>query len=79
VQGTGSAEDTAIGRVPTADAIDVSGLGLSDSVVEQLVKVDEQDWRDELPLIEGHYEKFGDRLPQALKDELENLEKRLAN
>jgi len=59
--------------------IDVSGLGLSDDVVQQLVSVDEQDWRDELPLIEGHYEKFGDRLPQALKDELENLEKRLAN
>jgi phosphoenolpyruvate carboxykinase (GTP) len=79
VQGTGAAEDTAIGRVPTLDAIDVSGLGLAEDVVAQLVKVDEQDWRDELPLIEGHLQTFGDRLPRALKDELENLEKRLAN
>jgi phosphoenolpyruvate carboxykinase (GTP) len=79
VQGTGAAVDTAIGRVPTPDAIDTSGLDLPAGTLEQLVSVDEQDWRDELPLIEGHYEKFGDRLPQALKDELANLEKRLAN
>jgi phosphoenolpyruvate carboxykinase (GTP) len=65
--------------VPTPDAIDTSGLDLPAGTLEQLVSVDEQDWRDELPLIEGHYEKFGDRLPQALKDELANLEKRLAN
>jgi phosphoenolpyruvate carboxykinase (GTP) len=79
VQGTGAALDTAIGRVPTADAIDTTGIDLSADTVEQLVSVDEQDWRDELPLIEGHYEKFGDRLPQTLKDELADLEKRLAN
>jgi phosphoenolpyruvate carboxykinase (GTP) len=65
--------------VPTPDAIDTSGLHLAPGTVEELVSVDEQDWRDELPLIETHYEKFGDRLPQALKDELANLEKRLAN
>jgi phosphoenolpyruvate carboxykinase (GTP) len=79
VEGSGDAVDTAIGRVPTAAAIDTSGLDLPASTLEQLVSVDEQDWRDELPLIEEHYGKFGDRLPQALKDELENLEKRLAN
>ncbi len=79
VQGGGEAVDTAIGRVPTPGAIDTSGLDLAPGTVEELVSVDEQDWRDELPLIETHYEKFGDRLPQALKDELANLEKRLAN
>jgi phosphoenolpyruvate carboxykinase (GTP) len=77
VDGEGDAVDTAIGRVPTTGAIDTSGLDLPASTLAQLVNVDEQDWRDELPLIEEHYDKFGDRLPQALKDELANLEKRL--
>jgi phosphoenolpyruvate carboxykinase (GTP) len=77
-QGKGAAVDTSIGRVPTADAIDISGLDLAPGVVEQLVSVDEQDWRDELPLIESHLAVFGDRLPQTLKDELSALEKRLA-
>jgi len=79
VHGTGGAVDTPIGRVPAVDALDVSGLDLPEGVIAQLTTVDEQDWRDELPLIEAHYEKFGDRLPQALKDELAALEKRLAN
>jgi phosphoenolpyruvate carboxykinase (GTP) len=79
VNGTGGAVDTPIGRVPAPDALDLAGLDLPAATVEQLVSVDEQDWRDELPLIEDHYGKFGDRLPQALKDELANLEKRLAN
>ena len=78
VQGTGEALDTAIGRVPTPSAIDTTGLDLPAATVEQLVAVHEQDWRDELPLIERHYEVFGDRLPQALRDELEALEKRLS-
>jgi phosphoenolpyruvate carboxykinase (GTP) len=79
VAGSGDAVDTAIGRVPTPEAIDTAGLDLSAGTLDELVSVDEQDWRDELPLIEGHYAVFGDRLPQALKDELANLEKRLAN
>ncbi|MEA3018833.1 MAG: phosphoenolpyruvate carboxykinase [Actinomycetota bacterium] len=78
VHGSGDAIDTAIGRVPTPDAIDVSGLGLATGTVEALVSIDEQDWRDELPLIEAHLATFGDRLPRALKDELSSLEKRLA-
>jgi GTP-dependent phosphoenolpyruvate carboxykinase len=31
-----------------------------------------------LPLIEEHYDQFGARLPQALRDELDALGKRLA-
>ena len=34
-------------------------------------------WKAELPSIEEHFAKFGDKLPGKLKDELANLEKRL--
>ncbi|MBA3303017.1 MAG: phosphoenolpyruvate carboxykinase (GTP) [Acidimicrobiia bacterium] len=79
VAGEGEAFDTPIGRVPSADALDLSGLELSPEAVARLVAVDEDEWRDELPRIEGHYAEVGDRLPDKLRQELEDLEKRLAS
>jgi phosphoenolpyruvate carboxykinase (GTP) len=78
VAGTGVAVDTPIGRVPTAEAIDVSGLDLDPAVLELLTTVDAEGWRQELPQLEEHYASVGERLPQALKDQLAALEKRLA-
>jgi phosphoenolpyruvate carboxykinase (GTP) len=77
VAGTGSAVDTPIGRVPTLDAIDRSGLDLDDETMGQILEVDAEAWREELPQIEAHFETFGDRLPEELRDELRELEKRL--
>jgi phosphoenolpyruvate carboxykinase (GTP) len=76
-EGTAAAEETAIGFVPKADAIDVSGLkGVAENMPE-LVKVSKTDWADEVALIEEHYAKFGDRLPKELKNEFEDLKARL--
>jgi phosphoenolpyruvate carboxykinase (GTP) len=76
--GTADAVDTAIGRIPTAESIDVAGLGLDDDEVERVLRVDESEWRNEVPLIEAHYAGLGERVPDELKDELRSLEKRLA-
>jgi phosphoenolpyruvate carboxykinase (GTP) len=70
--------DTPIGRVPTPEALDVSGLDLDPSTVEELVSVDVESWRQEIPQIEDHYAFIGDRLPPELRDELAELQKRLA-
>ncbi len=79
VAGTGDATETPIGWVPTPDALDTSGLDIDRGTLEQLLSVDKDSWRQEVQLINGHFEFIGERLPQAMKDELENLEKRLAN
>ncbi|MEP6893364.1 MAG: phosphoenolpyruvate carboxykinase (GTP), partial [Gaiellaceae bacterium] len=72
------ARDTAIGRLPSPEALPTDGLVLAPGAIEELLSVDEDEWRAELPLIEEHYAKFGDRLPTALHDELDALAKRLA-
>ena len=41
--------------------------------------MDAEAWRGEIQLIEGHYEAVGERLPDELRDELRELEKRLAS
>jgi len=79
VQGDGDAVDTPIGLVPTATAIDISGLDVSPATMTELVEVDPESWRQELPQIEDHYASLGEHLPEALRDELKELEKRLAN
>jgi phosphoenolpyruvate carboxykinase (GTP) len=71
--------DTAIGRLPTEDALPTDGLDLAPGAIAELLSVDEDDWRAELPLIEEHYAVFGDRLPTTLHDELDHLAKRLAD
>ncbi len=72
------ARDTAIGRLPAVGALSTDGLQLNAGALDELLSVDEDEWRAELPLIEEHYSVFGDRLPTALHDELDALAKRLA-
>jgi phosphoenolpyruvate carboxykinase (GTP) len=78
VDGETEAVDTPIGRVPAPDGIDTDGLELDDRAMAGLLEVDADQWRDELTRIEDHYDFVGERLPGAMRDELRELEKRLA-
>jgi phosphoenolpyruvate carboxykinase (GTP) len=78
VAGSGEATETAIGHVPTPEALDTTGLDLDDATLTELLSVDNDAWRQEVDLINGHFEFIGDSLPQAMRDELADLEKRLA-
>ncbi|MDZ7733826.1 MAG: phosphoenolpyruvate carboxykinase domain-containing protein [Acidimicrobiia bacterium] len=78
VAGGGKAVETAIGNVPTTDALDLSGLDLDEETMAKILEVDNDEWRAEIPIIEKHYQFVGERLPVELKDELDHLEKRLA-
>jgi phosphoenolpyruvate carboxykinase (GTP) len=79
VAGDAAAVDTPIGRVPTNEAIDTSGLDVSAATMAKILDVDAEAWRQEIPQIEAHYEHLGDHVPDELRDELRELEKRLAN
>jgi phosphoenolpyruvate carboxykinase (GTP) len=78
LDGAASAVDTPIGRVPAAGALDTDGLDVDPATVSQLLEVDPESWREELPQLEDHYRSLGDHVPQPLRDQLETLEKRLA-
>ncbi len=78
LEGTAEAVDTAIGRVPAAGAIDTTGLDLDAATLATLLSVDNEAWRAEIPQIEAHYDRIGQRLPDEMRDELRELEKRLA-
>ena len=63
--------------MPTPDALDLNNVKLAPGALEKLLEVDIEGWSAEIPLIKEHYEKFDDRLPQGLRDELKALEERL--
>ena len=77
VSGKGEAVETPIGYLPTSGAVDVSGLDVTDAQMEELLHVDVEEWLNEIALIREHYERFGEKLPEALSDELAALEARL--
>jgi phosphoenolpyruvate carboxykinase (GTP) len=79
VTGDGGFTETAIGRVPTADALDTDGLALDADTLARLIAVDNESWRAELDQIDEHYTNLGEHVPAELRDELANLEKRLAS
>ncbi len=74
---TTGAVETPIGRLPGPRDLDMKGIDVPAANIEKLLSVDVAGWRAETPLIRQHFEKFGSRLPQGLRDEVAALEKRL--
>jgi phosphoenolpyruvate carboxykinase (GTP) len=78
LEGEADAVDTPIGRLPPKDALDLTGLSISDAALETLLSVDPEVWAEEAALIPDAYAKFGDRLPAELWSQYEALVQRLA-
>ena len=77
VAGRGAAVETPIGWVPAPGAINVEGLNVSSDALAELVSVDADEWRAEVPGIRDYYERFGDHLPDRLAAQVDDLESRL--
>jgi phosphoenolpyruvate carboxykinase (GTP) len=77
LDGAGEAVETPIGHVPTASALDLTGLDISAADLEAVLRVDKAEWEAELPAVTEWFEKFGDKLPAVLWSELDALRARL--
>lgn len=78
VEGTDKAQETAIGYLPTPDAIDLSGCeGVSAADMEELLTVDKAGWIKEIESIAENYATYGAHLPSALTAQLDELKARL--
>ncbi len=76
--GTAVAHKTAIGYLPDAGSLDITGLKVSSGDLETLLTVDQIGWREAVPQIREHFAAFGDRLPAKLTASLDSLESALA-
>ena len=58
---------------PKPEDIDLTDLDMDIETLRSILKVDKDVWTKEAAEIEEHYKKFGDKLPKALREQLENL------
>ena len=79
LEGTADAVQTPIGFVPTLDAIDRTGIEdeVDDATMAEVLKVDADEWKAEIPLIEEWFNSLGERFPQQLWADLDQLKKAL--
>ena len=78
-EGEVDAQETAIGYLPYAKDINIEGLEGEVTVesLESILDVDKDLWAAEADGIAEFYAKFGDKLPETLKAELETLKANL--
>lgn len=73
IEGNADAVDTPIGLLPAEDGLNLDGLDLSKEAVDQLFAIDPTSWLAECDLTEEYFDKFGDRVPPALRAELASV------
>ena len=81
IEGKGKAQETAIGFLPTPDAIDMDGYvdknrdaACLKATMAALLSVDKEGWKQEIKAVAESYEKLGSRMPFALKAKLAEIE-----
>ena len=76
-KGTAEATETPIGYVPTKGSLNLDGLDISDSTLDQLVEVNHDPWVDELEHMQKFFDQFGYDLPEEFVEEQQALKHRL--
>ena len=66
MDGNAAAIETPIGHVPTVDSLDLEGLKMTRTQIEEALRVDNQEWQAEIPLIEEWFDKIGEKMPTVL-------------
>jgi phosphoenolpyruvate carboxykinase (GTP) len=78
VEGRAEADQSPIGNLPAEGALFLDGLDITPEQVHELFAVDKDSWLAEADLTEEYFDKFGDRVPEALRGELSALRERLS-
>jgi phosphoenolpyruvate carboxykinase (GTP) len=76
-RGEVEAVETPIGLMPSKGSLDLGGLDLNDSLVDELLKVDREGWLRELEDRAAFLQKLGPRLPKEIWDEHHRTKARL--
>jgi phosphoenolpyruvate carboxykinase (GTP) len=75
--GDAEAVETPIGLVPAEGSLNVEGLDIDPDDLAEVLRVDYDLLREQLPQVKAHLAQFGDDLPPEMTAQLDALEKRL--
>jgi phosphoenolpyruvate carboxykinase (GTP) len=77
VDGKAGAKKTPIGYLPNDSDLDLRGLNIPPQDIKQILDVDVEAWKLEIPKMEKFFSQFGDRFPQRLRNQFNDLRTRL--
>jgi len=77
VEGKVGAAETPVGYVPNPGDLDLGGLKVSEAEIAELLRIDVDGWKGEVPEIEAYLDTAGARLPVRMKTQLAELKKRI--
>jgi len=77
VYGEIGAAETALGYLPHPTDIDVTGLDVTPTALQELFAVDRDGWHEAVAGQQEFFKQFGERLPRAMWQESEALARRL--
>jgi phosphoenolpyruvate carboxykinase (GTP) len=78
VKGTLSAQETPLGFMPNYADLNLNGLDISKGTLDKLFEVNTGEWKREIKDIEAFYGQFGERFPNELTRQLDELKKRFS-
>src|SRR2546422_2235424 len=76
VEGRGAVQETPIGYLPAKSGLTLDGLKISNEALNELLRVNTEDWEPELEDSRQFLSQFGARLPQEICEEHAKLSKR---
>jgi phosphoenolpyruvate carboxykinase (GTP) len=77
VDGKAEGRKTPIGYLPNGSDLDLRGLNVAPENINELLRVDVEAWKLEIPKMEKFFAQFGDRLPKRMHNQFDELRKRL--
>jgi len=77
VDGKAEGRKTPIGYLPNSSDLDLRGLNVAPENINELLRVDAEAWKLEIPKMEKFFAQFGDRLPKRMHNQFDELRKRL--
>ena len=69
--------ETAIGHLPALQDLDLRGLEVTPAALEELLAVNPKLWQEEFAGIDQYLSGFGERVPSALRAELQDAVRRV--
>jgi phosphoenolpyruvate carboxykinase (GTP) len=75
--GKAGARETAIGHLPANTDLDLRGLEIAPAALEELLTVNPKLWQEEFAGIDQYLNEFGERVPAALRTELQSAMQRV--
>ncbi len=77
IDGKVGAKKTPIGYLPNYSDLDLGGLNIPQENIKELLGVDVEAWKLEIPKMEKYFSQFGDHLPKRLRNQFDELRNRL--